>query len=94
MWSGNTPSSELARIAGIFECRPERLFRRNLGCTPTRYYLDPRPRRTRIPPGQARLAIMEVALACGFATPAHFFRACHDHFGHGPREEKGSVREQ
>jgi transcriptional regulator GlxA family with amidase domain len=32
--------------------------------------------------------VMEVALACGFATPAHFSRAYRGHFGHPPRAER------
>ena len=83
------PSAALAEIAGVSERQLERLFRRALGCTPTRYYLDLRLRRARILLGQTRLPVMEVALACGFATPAHFSRAYRDHFGHPPREERG-----
>ena len=83
------PSGELARIAGVSERQLERLFRRALGCTPTRYYLDLRLRRARILLGQTRMPVMEVALACGFANPAHFSRAYRGHFGHAPREERG-----
>ena len=82
-------SYELAGIAGVSERQLERLFRRALGCTPTRYYLDLRLRRARILLGQTRMPVMEVALACGFATPAHFSRAYKGHFGHAPREERG-----
>jgi transcriptional regulator GlxA family with amidase domain len=82
-------SAGLAATAGVSERQLERLFRRALGCTPTRYYLDLRLRRARILLGQTRLPVMEVALACGFATPAHFSRAYRDHFGHAPREERG-----
>ena len=67
----------------------ERLFRRALGCAPSRYYLDLRLRRARILLGQTRMPVMEVALACGFATPAHFSRTYKQHFGHAPRAERG-----
>ncbi|MBE9556973.1 MAG: GlxA family transcriptional regulator [Proteobacteria bacterium] len=83
------PSRDLARIANVSERQLERLFCRALGCTPTRYYLDLRLRRARILLGQTRLPVMEVALACGFATPSHFSRTYHDHYGHAPREERG-----
>ena len=83
------PSREFARIAGVSERQLERLFRRALGCTPTRYYLDLRLRRARILLGQTRMPVMEVALACGFATPAHFSRTYKQHFGHAPRAERG-----
>lgn len=83
------PSLSLARTAGISERQLERLFRRAMGCTPNRYYLDLRLRRARILLGQTRMPVMEVALACGFATPAHFSRAYKRHFGHAPRAERG-----
>ncbi len=82
------PSADLAVIAGVSERQLERLFRRSLGCTPTRYYLDLRLRRARILLGQTRMPVMEVALACGFVTPAHFSRAYRAHFGYPPRQER------
>jgi len=82
-------SREFARISGMSERQLERLFHRALGCTPIRYYLDLRLRRARILLGQTRLPVMEVALACGFATPAHFSRAYKAHYGHAPRAERG-----
>lgn len=81
-------SAELSAVAGVSERQLERLFRRTLGCTPTRYYLDLRLRRARTLLGQTRIPVMEVALASGFATPAHFSRAYKQHFGHAPRAER------
>lgn len=83
------PAAELARIAGVSDRQLERLFRRALGCTPNRYYLDLRLRRARILLGQTHMPVMEVALACGFATPAHFSRAYKAHYGQAPRAERG-----
>lgn len=83
------PAADLATIAGVSERQLERLFRRSLGCAPTRYYLDLRLRRARILLGQTRMPVMEVALACGFASPAHFSRSYRTHFGHAPREDRG-----
>lgn len=85
-------SAQLASVAGVSERHLERLFRRTLGCTPTRYYLDLRLRRARTLLGQTRMPVMEVALACGFATPAHFSRAYRGHFGHAPRAERIRTR--
>lgn len=80
---------ELAAIAGVSERQLERLFRHRLGCRPTRYYLDLRLRRARILLGQTHLPVREVALACGFASPAHFSRAYRAHFSSPPRAERG-----
>lgn len=82
-------AGDLAAIAGISERQLERLFRRRLGCTPSRYYLDLRLRRARILLGQTHLPVREVALACGFASPAHFSRAYRAHSGKPPRAERG-----
>ena len=84
-------SAELAAIAGVSERQLERLFRRRLGCTPTQHYLDLRLRRARVLLGQTRLPVREVALACGFASPAHFSRAYRGQFGQPPRDERRQV---
>lgn len=82
-------AADLAAVADVSERQLERLFRRRLGCTPTRYYLDLRLRRARVLLGQTRLPVREVALACGFASPAHFSRSYRAHFGMPPRAERG-----
>jgi len=82
-------AAQLAAVADVSERQLERLFRRRLGRTPTGHYLDLRLRRARILLGQTRLPVREVALACGFASPAHFSRAYKAHFGISPRAERG-----
>ena len=82
-------SGDIAAIAGVSGRQLERLFRRSLGATPARYYLNLRLRRARILLAQTRMPVMEVALACGFTTPAHFSRTYRAHYGHPPRAERG-----
>jgi transcriptional regulator GlxA family with amidase domain len=82
-------SGDIAAIAGVSGRQLERLFRRSLGATPARYYLSLRLRRARILLAQTRMPVMEVALACGFTTPAHFSRTYRAHYGHPPRAERG-----
>jgi len=78
----------LARIAGTSERQLERLFRRALGVTPVQYYLDLRLRRARVLLTQTRLPVMEVAMACGFASAGHFARAYRGRFGMSPRVDR------
>jgi transcriptional regulator GlxA family with amidase domain len=80
---------ELAERARISERQLERIFRHRLDSTPTRYYLNLRLRRARILLGQTHLPVREVAVACGFASPAHFSRTYRAHFGNPPRLERG-----
>src|SRR3546814_8288392 len=64
--------AELARRAGLSSRQLERLFRRYLGRTPTRYYLELRLHRARALLTQTSMSILNVALACGFVSASHF----------------------
>src|SRR3546814_11199749 len=55
--------AELARRAGLSSRQLERLFRRYLGRTPTRYYLELRLHRARALLTQTSMSILNVALA-------------------------------
>src|SRR3546814_13950921 len=59
--------AELARRAGLSSRQLERLFRRYLDRTPTRYYLELRLPRARALPPHAPTSLLTVPLACGFA---------------------------
>ena len=50
----------------------ERLFRKYLDTTPTRYYLNLRLARSRHLLRQTSMSILSVALACGFVSASHF----------------------
>lgn len=81
-------SAALARIAGVSERQLERWFVAHLGCPPKRHYLNLRLRRARVLLGQTRMPVMEVGLACGFASPQHFSRAYREHFGYPPQAQR------
>jgi transcriptional regulator GlxA family with amidase domain len=79
---------ELAQHANVSRRQLERLFRRYLGCTPTRYYLDLRLSRARQLLLQTDMPITDVAIACGFVSPPHFTKCYHDRYGRSPRDER------
>jgi len=83
------PLEMVARAAGISLRELERLFRRWLKCPPGRYYRELRLVRARALLQQTDLAVTEVAIACGFASSAHFSRAYRQQFGHAPTAERG-----
>ncbi|MER9826610.1 GlxA family transcriptional regulator [Mesorhizobium sp. M0115] len=66
-------------------CRQiERLFLRHLKVTPMRYYLLLRMARARQLIELTDMSVLQVAIACGFASSSHFSKCFRDHFGESP----------
>jgi transcriptional regulator GlxA family with amidase domain len=80
--------AELARRASLSSRQLERLFRKYLGRTPTRYYLELRLNRARLLLSQTSLSVLDVALACGFVSASHFSKCYRDHYKKTPLEER------
>lgn len=79
---------ELAGHVGISRRQLERLFRKNLNCVPTRYYLELRLRRARELLLKTPRSIVDVAFSCGFVSPPHFSKCYREFFGGSPRDER------
>ncbi|MCK5923240.1 MAG: GlxA family transcriptional regulator, partial [Methylococcales bacterium] len=79
---------ELANYVNISRRQLERLFRSYLDCTPTQYYLGLRLRNARLLLLQTEKSIVEISLACGFASAPHFSKCYRDRFGLPPRDER------
>jgi transcriptional regulator GlxA family with amidase domain len=82
------PRSDLARRTGLSTRQLERLFRKYLGRTPTRYYQELRLYRARTLLTQTSLSVLDVALACGFVSASHFSKCYREFFRCTPREER------
>ncbi|MDH3597745.1 MAG: GlxA family transcriptional regulator [Rhodospirillales bacterium] len=82
------PRSELARQTGLSIRQMERLFRKYLSRTPTRYYLELRLYRARTLLAQTALSVLDVALACGFVSASHFSKCYREFFQKTPRDER------
>ncbi len=81
-------SAELAKAAGMSLRQLERLFDRHFGMSPRRYYLDLRLQRARSMLQYTDMSIVEVAVACGFGSAAHFSRSYHGWAGKAPSAER------
>ncbi len=79
---------EIAKYAGLSRRQIERLFRRNLGRSPARYYLEIRLDRARHLLIQSDAAIVEVAVACGFVSASHFSKCYRELYGRSPQQER------
>lgn len=80
--------NELAASAGLSRRQIERLFRRELGCSPSRYYLDLRLERAHLLLISSRLPVVEIAMACGFVSASHFSKAYRDAYGCAPHQSR------
>ena len=78
------PQTEIARRTALSTRQLERLFRKYLNTTPTRYYLNLRIARTRQLLRQTSMSILSVALACGFVSASHFSKCYRETYGRTP----------
>ncbi len=82
---------ELADAVGLSTRQLERLFRKYLSRTPTRFYLELRLKRARQLLLQTAMSILDVALAAGFVSASHFSKCYRDHYGCTPRDERRAL---
>ncbi|MCG8692249.1 MAG: GlxA family transcriptional regulator [Minwuiales bacterium] len=80
--------AELAHGVGLSTRQLERLFRKYLYRTPTRFYLELRLERARLLLRQTTMSVLDVALACGFVSASHFSKCYREHFQRRPGEER------
>jgi len=82
------PRSELAHRSDLSTRQLERLFRKYLHRTPTRYYLELRLQRARGLLMQTSLSVLDVALACGFVSASHFSKCYREYYAKTPRQDR------
>ena len=84
-----SPSS-LAHDVNMSTRQLERLFRRYLNRSPKRYYMELRLQKARNLLMQTDMSVINVALACGFASPSHFSKCYRAHYDTTPYRERGA----
>lgn len=82
------PTHEIARLVGVSRRQLERLFKQHLDDMPSRHYAELRLARARRLLQHSGQSILQIALACGFASGSHFSNAYRARFGHTPRDER------
>lgn len=81
-------TDDIAGLVGVSRRQLERLFRQYLGAMPSKYYLGLRLSKARMQLQRTSKSIVQVSLACGFSSAAHFSNAYRERFGVTPREER------
>ena len=82
--------SLLARDVSMSTRQLERLFRRYLNRSPKRYYMELRLQKARNLLMQTDMSVINVALACGFASPSHFSKCYRSQYNTTPYRERGA----
>ena len=80
----------LAADVGMSTRQLERLFRRYLNRSPKRYYMELRLQKARNLLMQTDMSVINVALACGFASPSHFSKCYRAQYSTTPYRERGA----
>lgn len=83
--------AQVAGQIGLSERHMNRLFRTHLATTPARFYLELRLNRARALLQQTVMSVLEVSVACGFASSSHFIRCYRARFGCTPASERGAA---
>lgn len=81
-------TDQIAERVGVSRRQLERLFKRYLEAVPSQYYLELRLQRARQLLRSTRQSIVQIGLACGFASGPHFSSAYRNRFGATPREDR------
>ncbi|NJM82619.1 MAG: GlxA family transcriptional regulator [Tabrizicola sp.] len=82
--------ADLAEEVAMSTRQLERLFRRYLNRSPKRYYMELRLQKARNLLMQTDMSVINVALACGFASPSHFSKCYRSHYNTTPYRERGT----
>jgi AraC family carnitine catabolism transcriptional activator len=83
---------ELCAAAGVSRRQLERLFQRHFRVAPQRYYLDLRLQRARALLRYTDMPVVEIAVACGFGSAAHFSRSYRAWAGTPPSADRPRTR--
>ncbi|PJK28057.1 GlxA family transcriptional regulator [Minwuia thermotolerans] len=83
--------AEISEYVGLSRRQVERLFRRHLGRSPARYYLEIRIDRARHLLLQSNMPIVDVAIACGFVSASHFSKCYREMYGRSPQMERAQA---
>ncbi|KRW94783.1 AraC family transcriptional regulator [Paracoccus sp. MKU1] len=79
----------IADHVGLSRRQIERLFDKEMGRSPARYYLEIRLDRARHLLMQSSLPVIEVAVACGFVSASHFAKCYRELYARSPQQERG-----
>lgn len=85
---------KVAASSSLSRRQVERLFSKQIGRSPARYYLEIRLERAHLLIMNSQMPIVEIAMACGFISASHFSKAYRENYGITPREARSAAIER
>ncbi|WP_292216793.1 GlxA family transcriptional regulator [Mesorhizobium sp.] len=85
---------DMAASSCLSRRQVERIFSKQIGRSPARYYLEMRLERAHLLIVNSQLPIVEIAMACGFISASHFSKAYRENYGLAPREARSEALER
>ncbi len=79
---------ELASYVGLSRRQLQRLFKRYLLCSPSRYYMQIRLQRARELLRQTGMSLVEVSALTGFVSTSHFSKSYKEYYLYSPSAER------
>ncbi|MGF6178039.1 GlxA family transcriptional regulator [Ensifer sp. 4252] len=80
--------ADITPATGLSRRQIERLFRREMGRSPKRYYLQMRLERAHLLLVNSSLPVFEIAVVCGFSSASHFSRTYRETYGYTPQRTR------
>jgi len=84
------PIDEMARSVSLSRRQVERLFLKEMGCSPSKYYLRLRLEQAQLLLVSTHMLVVEIAVACGFSSASHFSKSYRDRYACSPHESRSS----
>lgn len=83
---------EISEVVALSTRQLERLFSKNIGVSPKRYYLKLRLEKARDLLRQTDMSVTDVCVACGFKSLSHFSKSYRGAYGISPGLEGGTAQ--
>ena len=79
---------DLAESLGLSQRKLERLFNKHYGCSAVAFYRRIRLQHARVLLTQTDMSVLDICIACGFASSSYFSRSYAEQFGLRPRDHR------
>lgn len=80
----------IAGLLGFSQRKLERLFNHHFGCSAVAYYRTVRLQEARVLLTHTDMSVLDICIACGFASSSYFSKSYSNQFGVRPRDHRSS----
>ena len=84
------PIPQLSGLLGFSQRKLERLFNKHFGCSAVAFYRTVRLQEARVLLTHTDMSVLDICIACGFASSSYFSKSYSNQFGVHPRDHRTS----